>query len=190
MRQTAHPLKPELSVLNSLLLHFAWSPSATSHSWPALSLLGFSSKLHHSVPKSYGTHPFHPILACVHWQVQSSPCPISPAVTPRFCCCGCAEGKTRNAVHLQPVSCSRESVSEPWPAPAVAMPWAGAHSCSVGSVLQTGASATLMPFTAFCDNAVGMPRGNTSYWLFILWNALCNGGGIVYLGTWGGERQI
>lgn len=51
--------------------------------------------------------------------------------------------------------------------------WAGAHSCSVGSVLQTGASdraeslsATLMPFTAFCDNALEMPRGDTSYWLF------------------------
>lgn len=57
---------------------------------------------------------------------SSSPCPASPAVTPCLCCRGCAEGKNRNEsctgpVHLQPVSCSRGSVSQPWPVPAVAM---------------------------------------------------------------------
>lgn len=69
-RQTAHPLKPELRVLNSLLLCFAWSPSAASHSWPALSLLRFSPKLYHYVSKTHRAHAFHPVPACVLWWVQ------------------------------------------------------------------------------------------------------------------------
>lgn len=75
-----------------------------------------------------------------------------------------------------------------WPCP-----WGGAHGCSVGSVLQTGASdraellsATLIPVTAFCDNAVEMPRGSTSYCLFDSEKFSL----IVHLGTWGGKRQI
>lgn len=42
----------------------------------------------------------------------------------------------------------------------------GVHSHQVAFMRAELLSATLMPFTAFCVNAVEMPRGIGAYWLF------------------------